>query len=53
MKCLQIEVYEIKKTDTKTVFIGGFPIEIKTKLKYLIICCYRNFIRKKYDDHIL
>ena len=25
--------------------IGGFPIEIKTKIRYLIICCYHNFIR--------
>ena len=24
---------------------GGFPIEIKTKISYLIICCYLNFIR--------
>ena len=23
--------------------IGGFPIEIKTKLRYLIICCYPIF----------
>ena len=24
--------------------LGGFPIEIKTKIRYLIICCYHNFI---------
>ena len=23
---------------------GGFPIEIKIKIRYLIICCYHNFI---------
>ena len=28
----------------KTI-IGGFPIEIKTKIRYLIICCYHIFIR--------
>ena len=25
--------------------IGGFPIEIKTEIRYHIICCYHNFIR--------
>ena len=24
--------------------ISGFQIEIKTKIRYLIICCYHNFI---------
>ena len=24
---------------------GGFPIEIKTKIRYHIICCYHNSIR--------
>ena len=23
--------------------IGGFPIEIKTEIRYHIICCYHNF----------
>ena len=34
------------------VIIGGFPIEIKTKIRHLIICCCHNFIRWKYDKHI-
>ena len=34
-----------KKADTKTVLLGGFSIEIKTKIRYLIICCYHIFIR--------
>ena len=25
------------------VSIRGFPIEIKTEIRYLIICCYHNF----------
>ena len=25
--------------------VGGFPIEIKTKIRYLIICCCHIFIR--------
>ena len=25
--------------------LGGFPIEIKTEIRYHIICCYHNFIR--------
>ena len=29
---------------SSTVIKGGFPIEIKTKIRYLIICCYHNFI---------
>ena len=24
--------------------IGGFPNEIKTKIRYLIICCYHDFM---------
>ena len=28
-----------------SVIIGGFPIEIKTKIRYLMICCYLIFIR--------
>ena len=24
--------------------LGGFPNEIKTKIRYLIICCYHNLI---------
>ena len=31
--------------------IGGFPNEIKTKIRYLIICCYDNFILWKYDNN--
>ena len=27
--------------------IGGFPIEIETKIKYFILCCYHNFINMK------
>ena len=27
--------------------IGGFPNEIKTKIRYLIICCYHIFIKIK------
>ena len=23
--------------------VGGFPIEIKTKIRYHMICCYHNF----------
>ena len=28
----------------RTLNLGGFPNEIKTKIRYLIICCYHNFI---------
>ena len=27
------------------LYIGGFPIEIKTKVRYHKICCYHNFVR--------
>ena len=30
--------------------IGGFSIEIKTEIRYHIICCYHNFIRQNYDN---
>ena len=32
--------------------IGRFPIEIKTKIRYLIICCCLNFISQNYDSHL-
>ena len=27
------------------IFAGGFLIEIKTEIRYHIICCYHNFLR--------
>ena len=32
------------------VTVGGFPKEIKTKIRYLIICYSHNFILWKYDN---
>ena len=33
------------------VSLGGFPKEIKTKIRYLIICRYHNFVLWKYDNN--
>ena len=33
----------------KERFIGGFPIEIKTNIRYCIICCHHNFTLWNYD----
>ena len=36
----------------KLKLIGGFSIEIKAKISYLIICCYHNNVLCIYDNHI-
>ena len=36
----------------KLKLIGGFSIEIKAKIRYLIICCYHNNVLCIYDNHI-
>ena len=33
------------------LILGGFPIEIKNKIIYLMICCYLIFIRLNYDNN--
>ena len=33
--------------------VGAFPIEIKTKIRYHIICCYHNFTLWNYDNNKL
>ena len=34
----------IEDTEDEEELLGGFPIEIKTKIRYLTICCYHNFM---------
>ena len=52
LKCLEIELKETEMatslTNTKKMSrlirtLGGFPMEIKPEIRYLIICCYLNF----------
>ena len=33
--------------------LGGFPIEIKTRIRYHVICCYHNFTLWNYDNNKL
>ena len=35
--------FGLAKTDSIRLVIGGFPIKIKTKIRYHIICCYHIF----------
>ena len=44
---LQVITNALRTTGVK----GGFPIEIKTKIRYLNICCYHIFTRENYDSN--
>ena len=42
----KISVQKTNKKKTNVIRIGGFPMEIKTKIRYLIISCYHKVIHK-------